>query len=408
MTGSPLFLRKSVSILIFACCLSLSGCSTGQVISTQGPAGPPGLVFRNAYVAGTLYATTDVVTYLGSSYVALASSTNIPPVGNPSSVADWAVLASAGEVGAAGPQGTQGPQGLPGVSIVGPTGPAGATGATGATGASGPTGPTGVAGPVGPAGPPTPSPWSGKTMAVIGDSYSQAFGLVWQKAIAAANNMTISFEDVRSARPIGSTIQASNGIFECYQGNPVSGTNQQAAEAPAGGGWGTCAAGGGPDQIANTGKAGNTLTQDLAAAAPDILFVQLGVNDFNDVSLGSMTDSAATNSVYGYVRFALNGLLGAIPAYTRIVWIEPWHVGDQTVGQLGTRAAAMGPIANAIEQVCASYGVPVMHLYAESALNSYNWSTYLTSDLIHPSGAGWINLYIPFINLKLQGINPLR
>ncbi|MEA2169736.1 MAG: hypothetical protein QOF76_3036, partial [Solirubrobacteraceae bacterium] len=91
------------------------------------------LKFRGAWSAATAYDANDVVSNSGSSFLALAASTNKPPGSNP---ALWALLAKAGSNGAKGATGPTGPKGA-----TGPTGPRGATGNKGATG---PTGPSGV------------------------------------------------------------------------------------------------------------------------------------------------------------------------------------------------------------------------------------------------------------------------
>jgi hypothetical protein len=97
------------------------------------------LHFRGAWSSASAYKANDVVTASGSSYLALAASTDKPPASNP---ALWALLAKAGAKGATGPTGPRGSRG--------PTGPAGPRGFTGPTG---PIGPRGFTGPTGPAGP---------------------------------------------------------------------------------------------------------------------------------------------------------------------------------------------------------------------------------------------------------------
>ena len=128
--------------------------ATGSVGATgatgpQGPAGVAGatgaagtngsgFAFRNAFVASASYAIDDVVTFNGSSYVAILASAgpgNPTPNLNPSA---WSVMA---QVGAAGATGAQGPAGT--------TGATGPQGAAGATGAQGPTGPQGLQGLIG-------------------------------------------------------------------------------------------------------------------------------------------------------------------------------------------------------------------------------------------------------------------
>jgi hypothetical protein len=123
---------------------------------TTGPAGPAGpqgpqgngFNFRNAFNASSSYAVNDVVTYNGSTYVAIAANqgpNNPTPDGN---TAAWSLMAAVGATGPAGPSGGPvGPQGP-----AGPAGPAGPQGATGAPGLPGPAGPAGAQGPAGPAG----------------------------------------------------------------------------------------------------------------------------------------------------------------------------------------------------------------------------------------------------------------
>ncbi|SFS09559.1 TGF-beta propeptide [Granulicella pectinivorans] len=92
----------------------------------QGPQGPP-VTFAGAWLTTVNYPVGSAVSYLGSSYIALAANTGRPPDVSPAS---WSLLAQAGAAGAQGPQGLQGfngPQGLPGAT--GPYGPAGPTGA---------------------------------------------------------------------------------------------------------------------------------------------------------------------------------------------------------------------------------------------------------------------------------------
>ncbi len=116
----------------------------------QGPAGTngTGFNFRNAFDPTATYAVNDVVTYNGSTYIAIAA--NGPSTQTPDqNTSAWSLLA---QQGATGPQG---PMGLTGA--VGPQGPAGATGASGATGPQGPQGLTGAQGPQGSQGIPGPT-----------------------------------------------------------------------------------------------------------------------------------------------------------------------------------------------------------------------------------------------------------
>ena len=108
-----------------------------------GPTGPPGATgaagtngsgfdFRNAFNASASYAIDDVVTYNGSTYVAIAASSGPSNPTPDTNASGWSVMAQEGTPGA--------------------TGTAGSAGAPGATGSQGPVGPTGTSGPQGPAG----------------------------------------------------------------------------------------------------------------------------------------------------------------------------------------------------------------------------------------------------------------
>jgi lysophospholipase L1-like esterase len=232
-------------------------------------------------------------------------------------------------------------------------------------------------------------------MGIFGDSYCGYN--IFQQAVATYHGMTLEFQDCRAGRPIGGS--TTNGIFECYGGS-ATGKNVGAALSPDGGGWGTCAA-------ANNGTVGNTVAQDIAKV--DLILVELGTNDVYNETLGTMADTPTTNSTYGFIKAALNGLSAAKPQM-RIVWVEPWQLGDPIITNTATgqsRSAQMPAIALAIEQVCATYGVPVVKLLSESGLNSYNWSIFLQSDLVHPSTVGWNQAYIPAVELRLATISPL-
>ncbi|MGC1157691.1 MAG: hypothetical protein WA891_07870, partial [Acidobacteriaceae bacterium] len=107
-----------------------------------GPAGANGtsFIFLDAYNPDATYAANDVVTYNGSSYIAILANGPNPSGPTPDKNPVWSVMA-AGGTGPAGPQGPMGPVGPTGL-----TGPAGATGPTGPTGLQGPTGVGGVLG----------------------------------------------------------------------------------------------------------------------------------------------------------------------------------------------------------------------------------------------------------------------
>jgi hypothetical protein len=143
----------------------------------QGPAGTngTGFNFRNAFDPTATYAVNDVVTYSGSTYVAIA--TNGPGSQTPDQNSSaWSVMAQQGAIGQTGAQGAQGATGPQGpIGLTGAAGSQGATGAVGPMGPQGLTGATGAQGPQGPAGP------IGVTTGVMNAAllrwYSQTYGL---------------------------------------------------------------------------------------------------------------------------------------------------------------------------------------------------------------------------------------
>lgn len=125
----------------------------------QGPLGPQGASgtgfnWRGNWSSAATYAVADVVFYLGSSYYAVLTSTNVIPN---DALAQWDLIVITGPAGPQGPQGpagVQGPTGAQGpIGTQGPTGPAGPIGLTGVSGPQGIVGPQGVVGPIGPIGP---------------------------------------------------------------------------------------------------------------------------------------------------------------------------------------------------------------------------------------------------------------
>ena len=84
-----------------------AGGTTGPAGAT-GPAGPVGLIFANQWLSSTSYIASNVVTFGGGSYYAIAPNINTQPDINPST---WVPLALPGAPGPQGPTGPQGPQG---------------------------------------------------------------------------------------------------------------------------------------------------------------------------------------------------------------------------------------------------------------------------------------------------------
>ena len=104
--------------------------------------GPRTIVPRGEWSMSTNYLANDLVTALGSSWLAKRDSVGRFPITQPTY---WHKFTSKGDIGATGPQGPQG--------ATGPQGPQGAAGAAGPQGATGPQGSQGPQGPQGQQGP---------------------------------------------------------------------------------------------------------------------------------------------------------------------------------------------------------------------------------------------------------------
>jgi hypothetical protein len=121
-----------------------------------------GVHYRGAWSSGTSYNVLDVVSYLGSSYVAKAPSVGKQPT---TSAGVWSLLSAKGATGATGARGPAGTAGAPGLQgLQGLPGLPGADGADGAPGADGAQGPQGPAGPQGDPGPQGPAGVSGRVV----------------------------------------------------------------------------------------------------------------------------------------------------------------------------------------------------------------------------------------------------
>jgi len=199
---------------------------TGSVgpAGPQGPAGPAGAAgppgvngigfkLRNAFDPTASYGINDVVTFIGSSYV--ATTGNGPSAQTPDiNSAVWNVMAQPGALGPQGPQGLIGP--------IGPQGPQGLAGAAGPQGPQGPAGPVGPLGPQGQAGPSGPA--GPKGIDGVGFNFRNAFD---SSASYAANDV-VSYD--------GSTYVAttSNGSSLQTPDTNTSTWNLMAQQGPAG------------------------------------------------------------------------------------------------------------------------------------------------------------------------------
>ena len=366
--------------LLFTAMPLLSGCGTGRVIpqseATQGPPGPPGLIFTNQYNPTTPYVLTDVVTFAGSSYVAVARSTGIPPIGDPASTATWAVLAQQGAIGPQGLQGTTGPIGPIGPQgLTGPAGARGVSGSQGIAGTTGPSGPSGPAGPVGATGPAGQSPafpLASRHFSVQGDSIT-FYTHAWQDVVTARTGMA---EVAQNARPGRGFSQAFEEYGTTTPGYCRCSVNQGITSTPTGN--------------YSTGTPGNTLAQDIAAV--DLLIIELGTND-QSVPLGALGDAQGAGTFFGDMRWVVETYLAAKPTL-RIVLVTPQLNGFASAQTTQTYVNAEIAYAN-------SMALPVINMFLLGGLNPLT-STTLTVDGTHPNAYDYTNFYGPVIAQHLQ------
>src|SRR5450631_3457979 len=191
----------------------------------QGDAGPQGPVgagfaFKGPFDTTASYATNDVASYNGSSYVAKSATNPGDPA--PDSNPNWSLMAQQGATGANG--------------AAGPSGPIGLTGATGASGAQGPQGLTGATGPAGAQGPQGIPGLTGSTGAQgpQGPQGAAGTGFNWRGAFDCS--ASYSAGDVISYQ--GSSWITNTPIGGCVQPpfSPWGLLAQQGAAGPAGGG----------------------------------------------------------------------------------------------------------------------------------------------------------------------------
>jgi len=350
---------RNVSIsVVTAIALSpmLTGCGAAQAKPADspvaqgvpGPAGPPGIVYRKAYDPTIQYSANDAVTYQRSTYIALASTLNVPPVGSAQSAAKWSLLAGAGIDGATGAIGPQGIQGLPG-----PTGPTGPSGPQGQTGASGQDRTSFVA---------------GKRFFVLGDSLSSVSvsGKEWQKVVANRTGLVPAYTDAIAGRRLSEA-------FACYGAN-VPGDQLS-----------TYTIGIKPGCTSDGGKNGATLSENLADS--DVAIVALGTND-EQAPIGQLGDAPTSGTSEGTLRWIVETLEAANPKI-RVVIVTP------QLNTFGT-PANIKLLADAEVEYAGSAGIPVINMFRIGGVNSINLST-MTKDGVHPTQWAFDNLYGPVI-----------
>lgn len=222
-----------------------------------------------------------------------------------------------------------------------------------------------------------PKPLQGVRVAIWGDSYSAY--LEWQQTFLEASGANIVFQDVHSGR-------AYINIFENYLDDPyysqVIGGDYTPIPAPAV--YGDPVSGKNVKvygQGTNGGTQGNTFTQDMVAANPQICVIFLGTNGASMTPVGTVNDAPGLDTLFATINRAIQVIQTALPSalIVLVTNLQPQD-GAHTV------ALMQGMVQN-LQAVGQANGLPVLDLLATSGFNQYNISTMFRSDNLHPSTA---------------------
>lgn len=128
---------------------------------------------------------------------------------------------------------------------------------------------------------------------------------------------------------------------------------------------------------------------DQVASIPgtvDLVTVAGGINDFNNsTSLGAMGDTGLT-TFYGGVFKISKDILTA-HANAILVWITPYDVTSSKDDAANSGGVRLRQYVQAIKDVAAVFGCPVIDLHGESGISGYTASLFL-GDGLHPNSAG--------------------
>lgn len=216
-------------------------------------------------------------------------------------------------------------------------------------------------------------PLVGKQWMPWGDSITSKIGGYYQQFTINALGLTVTKQDARGGRQ-------TNEIFENYSNNPATGIGLGGIGIPNDGQvdsenrpFNFITGVNGSQELWAT--PGNTLAQDLANV--DLVTVYLGTNDATlAANIGALGDAIGSGTYYGYLRYAIEGLINAKPSL-KIIWITPMF-NDAS----GSSTAA---IVTAQLNICASYGIPVLNQFYNSGINSINVMSVIGSDGVHPA-----------------------
>ncbi|QHN04384.1 SGNH/GDSL hydrolase family protein [Granulicella sp. WH15] len=201
------------------------------------------------------------------------------------------------------------------------------------------------------------------TVALFGDSYQGTYGNLWVPNLIRSLGGTLVYQDANSGRPW-------NNVFSQFGGD---GTGTTTTCAPTGT-W----------ELAGC-VVGQTLTQALSTAS--VIVIELGTNDVESETIGSLGDTYAASSLHGYINNAITKILTANPT-ARLIMVGPSYTAHGTYAQAVT-------VDTAMQQECNAAGIPYLSLLLTSGINATNLAAMTQSDEIHWSNAAFTNRYGP-------------
>jgi lysophospholipase L1-like esterase len=215
------------------------------------------------------------------------------------------------------------------------------------------------------------SKWLGKTYAMLGDS------ITWQDG-NAYNNASYSANTGQIAKGYGTLLKTKTGLGTLINYGISGASMARSSSYPTNG------------SISVDGQTRNF-------AAVDLVTIAAGTNDFKlNVALGTQGVIGDTTfddtTFYGSYRKLIEYMLTQKPNL-KIVLFTPLQRNNSSydVNTVNSAGAKLNDYRNAIINIGAMYGIPVLDLYGQSGITKLTFSTYLM-DGLHPQDTGYARM----------------
>jgi hypothetical protein len=190
--------------------------------------------------------------------------------------------------------------------------------------------------------------WSGKSFTVLGDSISDP-------ALNATFGLTTDWPSA-----VASTIGASVGLRAAKSGRTMVDALKDAT--------------------------GAALTSSSFTGI-DLAILYIGTNDYGTAAtpLGTLADSTATASFYGYTKKAIEQILTWKPT---IKFAICTLMQRRDVTGANGAGATLADYSQALRNVANLYAIPICDLERISGLNTLTFNTFTADTILHPNQAG--------------------